>query len=174
MVGLSKWLARYDRMDMFCAFASASCAGVRVSTQLNTKNSTITTINRCARHRICELRSSALAPYTRFWSTAKAEMIGEWLNENTITGIASHKVLKKAGSGMPSLAEAKKAPFQLGIRLTASNSRAATNGYTNTLMALTITPWPQRTMAIRPRISTSERIARGGGAMCSWCSMKLD
>ncbi|CRM86391.1 hypothetical protein [Pseudomonas sp. 22 E 5] len=100
-------------------------------------------------------------------------MIGEWLKENTITGIASHSVLKNIGNGMPSLAEAKNAPFQLGIRLTASNSKAATKGYTSTLMALTITPWPQRTMAIRPRVSTSDRIARGGGARCSWCSMKL-
>jgi hypothetical protein len=41
--------------------ASASCSGDRVSTQLKTKNSTITTINRWAR-RICELRWSALTP----------------------------------------------------------------------------------------------------------------
>ncbi|MNE16532.1 hypothetical protein D3C80_1094810 [compost metagenome] len=55
-------------------------------------------------------------------------MIGEWLNENTITGIASHRVLKNRSTGMPSLAWAKKAPFQLGIRLRASSNSAATNG----------------------------------------------
>ncbi|MNF13482.1 hypothetical protein D3C80_2153460 [compost metagenome] len=55
-------MARYDRIDRFCALASANCAGDRVSTQLKTKNSTITTISRWARDRICELRSSALAP----------------------------------------------------------------------------------------------------------------
>ncbi|MNG23902.1 hypothetical protein D3C84_1085620 [compost metagenome] len=52
-------MARYDRIDRFCAFASASCAGDRVSTQLKTKKNTIATINRWARDRICELRSSA-------------------------------------------------------------------------------------------------------------------
>ncbi|MNY69561.1 hypothetical protein D3C86_2075140 [compost metagenome] len=62
MVGLLKWLARYDRIDRFCAFASASCAGDRVSTQLKTKNSTITTIKAWARDRICELRCSACSP----------------------------------------------------------------------------------------------------------------
>src|SRR5476651_365642 len=173
MTGVWKWLARYDRIEMFCALAAARSAGDSASTQLKQKNITVSTIMLWAMARMPLLLRSACGPYTRFWSTAKAEMIGEWLKENTITGIASHKVLKNAGSGMPSLAEAKKAPFQLGIRLTANSSRAATNGYTSTLMALTITPWPQRTMAIRPRISTSERIARGGGAMCSWCSMKL-
>ncbi|MNY18442.1 hypothetical protein D3C86_1518210 [compost metagenome] len=55
-------------------------------------------------------------------------MIGEWLNENTITGIASHSVWKNIGSGMPSLAVAKKAPFQFGIRLRPSSSNAATKG----------------------------------------------
>ncbi|MCY1426786.1 hypothetical protein D9M71_426150 [compost metagenome] len=62
MVGLLKWLARYDRIDRFCALASASCAGDRVSTQLKTKNSTITTIRPWARPRICELRGSACSP----------------------------------------------------------------------------------------------------------------
>jgi hypothetical protein len=27
-------------------------------------------------------------------------MIGEWLKENTITGIASHRVLKNSGTGV--------------------------------------------------------------------------
>ena len=147
--------------------AAARSAGDSASTQLKQKNITVSTIMPWAMARMPLLLRSAWAPYARFWSTAKAEMIGEWLNENTITGIASHRVLKNSGRGMPSPAEAKNAPFQLGIRLTASNSRAATNGYTSTLMALTITPWPQRTMAIRPRISTRDSSARGGGVMCS-------
>ena len=46
MAGLLKWLARYDRIDRFCALASASWALLRVSTQLKTKNSTIATISR--------------------------------------------------------------------------------------------------------------------------------
>jgi hypothetical protein len=39
-------------------------------------------------------------------------------------------------------------------------------------MTLTVACSPQRTIASRPRISTNDRITRGGGA-CSWCSMKL-
>ncbi|MNY56416.1 hypothetical protein D3C86_1924970 [compost metagenome] len=55
-------------------------------------------------------------------------MIGEWLNENTITGIASHKVCNNAeGSGSVD-AVARMPPFQCGIRNTARNSRATMNG----------------------------------------------
>ncbi|PAV69424.1 hypothetical protein WR25_01089 [Diploscapter pachys] len=74
---------------------------------------------------------------------------------------------------MPSLAWAKKAPFQLGIRLSASSSKEATKGYTSTLMALTMICWPQRTTIINPQISSNANSARGGAPMCSWCSKKL-
>ncbi|MNO05968.1 hypothetical protein D3C81_2275570 [compost metagenome] len=47
------------------------------------------------------------------------------------------------------------------------------NGYTSRLMTLTVACSPQRTMASRPRISTNDSTARGGGSMCNWCSMKL-
>ena len=100
-------------------------------------------------------------------------MIGEWLNENTITGIASHSVLSNADGAGTSLAVLRMPPVQCGTRYTARNSKATINGYTIRLMALTITCSPQRTTASRPRINTNARIARGGGRMCSWCSMKL-
>ena len=48
MIGALKWFARYDRMEMFCAFAAARSAGERLSTQLNTKNITVSTIMMCA------------------------------------------------------------------------------------------------------------------------------
>ena len=55
-------------------------------------------------------------------------MIGEWLNEKTMTGIASHNVSSNLLTLMPSLAWARKAPFQFGIRLRASSNSEATKG----------------------------------------------
>ncbi|MNY64232.1 hypothetical protein D3C86_2013090 [compost metagenome] len=94
-------------------------------------------------------------------------MIGEWLNENTITGIASHRVCSNADGSGSVVAVVRMPPFQCGIRNTARNSSATMNGYTIRLMALTISCSPQRTTASRPRISTSDSTARGGGMMCS-------
>jgi hypothetical protein len=38
---------------------------------------------------------SASTPYSSRFATAKEEIIGEWLKENTITGIASHSVIHR-------------------------------------------------------------------------------
>src|SRR5699024_12104991 len=80
---------------MFCSLAAARSAGVRLSTQLKTKNITVSTIMMCANARIFEHFCSAISPYSSRFATAKEEMIGEWLNENTITGIASHRVIHR-------------------------------------------------------------------------------
>ena len=55
-------------------------------------------------------------------------MIGEWLNENTITGIASHKVCSNADGAGRVLAVLRMPPFQCGIRNTAKNNSATMNG----------------------------------------------
>ncbi|MCY1451507.1 hypothetical protein D9M71_683770 [compost metagenome] len=55
-------------------------------------------------------------------------MIGEWLNENTITGIASHRVCNSADGAGTLLAVVRMPPFQCGTRYTARNSRATMNG----------------------------------------------
>ncbi|MNH41198.1 hypothetical protein D3C79_1026520 [compost metagenome] len=44
MIGVWKWLARYDRIEMFCCLAAARSAGLRASTQLKQKNITVSTI----------------------------------------------------------------------------------------------------------------------------------
>src|SRR5471030_3366638 len=101
---------------MFCALAAARSAGDKASTQLKQKNITVSTIMPCAVARMPLLLRSAWAPYTRFWSTAKAEMIGEWLKENTITGIASHRVCSNADGSGGLLAVERMPPFQCGTR----------------------------------------------------------
>ncbi|MNJ71272.1 hypothetical protein D3C77_677950 [compost metagenome] len=55
-------------------------------------------------------------------------MIGEWLNENTITGMASHKVCRNADPDGISLAVLRMPPLQCGIRNTARNARATMKG----------------------------------------------
>ena len=80
---------------MFCSFAAARSAGERLSTQLKTKNMTVSTIMMCARARMLEHFFSAPWPYSSRFATAKEEMIGEWLKENTITGIASQRVIHR-------------------------------------------------------------------------------
>ncbi|MCY1426785.1 hypothetical protein D9M71_426140 [compost metagenome] len=55
-------------------------------------------------------------------------MIGEWLNENTITGIASHRVCNNADGSGTVVAVARMPPFQCGIRNTARNNKATIKG----------------------------------------------
>ncbi len=43
-------------------------------------------------------------------------MIGEWLKENTITGIASHRVCRKAEPVGSVVALSRMPPFQCGTR----------------------------------------------------------
>ena len=161
---------------MFCSFAAARSAGERLRTQLKTKNITVSTIMMWARARMLEHFFSAPSPYSSRLATAKEEMIGEWLKEKTITGIASHRVISRP---LP-VTEAplrervsSAAPFHCGIRYSANTIRAITNGNTSTLIAFTIICSPKRTIVIMPTIRISDRIARGGGVMCSWCAMKL-
>ena len=130
----------------------------------------------CARARMLEHFFSAPLPYSSRFATAKEEMIGEWLKENTITGIASHRVSSRPLPVADALLRdrvSSAAPFHCGIRYSASTIRAATNGNTSTLIALTIICSPKRTMVIIPTIRIRDRIARGGGVICSWCIMKL-
>ncbi|MNY18443.1 hypothetical protein D3C86_1518220 [compost metagenome] len=62
MTGVWKWLARYDRIEMFCAFAAARSAGDSASTQLKQKNITVTTIIPWAMARMPLLLRSACSP----------------------------------------------------------------------------------------------------------------
>ncbi|MNP87154.1 hypothetical protein D3C76_1878570 [compost metagenome] len=55
-------------------------------------------------------------------------MIGEWLNENTITGMASHRVCRKAEAGGTWVALSRMPPVQCGTRYRPSNARATMNG----------------------------------------------
>ena len=55
-------------------------------------------------------------------------MIGEWLKENTITGIASHRVCSNTEGAGSVVAVLRMPPFQCGIRNTAKNSNATING----------------------------------------------
>ncbi|MNC08594.1 hypothetical protein D3C75_561900 [compost metagenome] len=152
---------------MFCAFASARFSGERLSTQLNTKNITVITIMMCAKDRMREHFFSASSPYSLRFATANAEMIGEWLKENTITGIASHSVIHKP---LPVAGDAaalndrvsNAALLHSGIRYNARAIKAATNGNTRMLIALTIICSPKRTMVIRPTIRIRDKSARGG------------
>ncbi|MNF14027.1 hypothetical protein D3C80_2160820 [compost metagenome] len=55
-------MARYDRIEMFCALAAARSAGDRASTQLKQKNITVSTIMLWATARMPLLFASAWAP----------------------------------------------------------------------------------------------------------------
>src|SRR5690606_2555718 len=117
---------------------AARSAGERLSTQLNTKNITVSTIMMCARARMLEHFFSAPLPYSSRFATAKEEMIGEWLKENTITGIASHRVSSRPLPVVDALLRdrvSSAAPYHCGIRYRASTIRAATNENTSTLFA---------------------------------------
>ena len=119
---------------------------------------------------------SAPSPYSSRLATAKEEMIGEWLKENTITGIASHRVIHRPLPVAVALLRERvssAAPFHCGIRYRARIISATTNGNTSTLIALTIICSPKRTIVIMPTIRIRERMARGGGVMCNWCAIKL-
>ena len=105
------------------------------------------------------------------YPTAKEEMIGEWLNENTITGIASHRVIHRpfpVADAVSRDSVSSAAPFHCGIRYRASSISTPTNGNTRILIALTIICSPKRTMVIIPTIRISDRIARGGGVIPSY------
>src|SRR5471030_2198413 len=102
-------------------------------------------------------------PYSCRLATANEEIIGEWLNENTITGIANHNVvIKLLPVPPPWMAVSKIAVVQLGIKYNPNNINAATNGNTRMLIALTIMVLPRRTIVINPRISTRDNMALGG------------
>ncbi|MNT50513.1 hypothetical protein D3C72_1874370 [compost metagenome] len=99
-------------------------------------------------------------------------MIGEWLKENTMTGIASHRVMISPWP-IPVPAPdretlSKMAVDQLGIRYRASSISTPTNGNTRMLMVFTIACSPKRTMVIRPTIRISDRMARGGDVIPNW------
>ncbi|MNH42128.1 hypothetical protein D3C79_1037690 [compost metagenome] len=55
-------------------------------------------------------------------------MIGEWLNENTITGIASHTVCRNAEPDGNCAALSRMPPVQCGTRYRPSKPRATMNG----------------------------------------------
>src|SRR5476649_751932 len=78
---------------MFWALASIKFSGERLSTQLKTKNITVNTIMMWLYARMREHFFSASSPYSLRLATANEEIIGEWLKENTITGITSHRVI---------------------------------------------------------------------------------
>ncbi len=81
------------------------------------------------------------------------EMIGEWLNENTITGIASHRVSKDRfrlqmqcpETAFPVL------PVPLRDQVQSQQHQYANKRETRILIALTIICSPKRTMVIIPR-----------------------
>ena len=156
---------------MFCAFASARFSGERLSTQLNTKNITVSTIMMWAKPRIREHLRSASWPYSSRLATAKEEIIGEWLKEKTMTGMASHRVIHRpfpVAEALLSDSVSSTAPFHCGIKYSANTINANTNGNTSTLMALTIIFSPKRTIPIMPTIKISDKIARGGDTRPSW------
>ncbi len=64
-------------MGVCCTYAAAKTAGVRLSTQLKTKNIKVSTIMMWAKARIVEHFFSAPSPYSSRFATAKEEMIGE-------------------------------------------------------------------------------------------------
>ncbi len=76
-------------------------------------------------HDVCECEifehfCSAISPYSSRFATAKEEMIGEWLNENTITGIASHRVIHRpfpVADAVSRDSVSSAAPFHCGIRV---------------------------------------------------------
>ena len=119
---------------------------------------------------------SASTPYSSRFATAKEEIIGEWLKEKTITGIASHSVIHSPlPDALALLKERVSSALVLhcGIRYSASIISATTNGNTRILIALTIICSPKRTMVIMPTIRISDRIARGGGGKANWWVIKL-
>ena len=79
---------------MFCAFACARSAEDNVNTQLITKNITVRTIRICADAKIREHFCSASSPYSSRFATENAEIIGEWLKANTMTGIVNQMVIQ--------------------------------------------------------------------------------
>ena len=89
---------RRDKILIFCSFAATNSSGVNVNTQLNTKN--ITKNNKIVEapfflYVLIWRSAPSNVLYSRNCEQVKDEIAGEWLNENTNTGMVSHKVVKK-------------------------------------------------------------------------------
>ncbi len=88
MYGVSNLFARSDKILIFCAFASNNSAGVKVNTQLNTKNITKNSNTVEVPFSVRPMWYSVVLKslYSRCWESVKEEIAGEWLKEKTKTG----------------------------------------------------------------------------------------
>ena len=162
--GALKWFAVRQNRDVLL-FAAARSAGERLSTQLNTKNMTVSTIMMCARARCWSTSQRHCRTFTLRYREGRDDWRVVEREHHHRDRQPQGQQQTVAGRGCAAQRQGfQRSAVPLWIRYRASTIRAATNGNTSTLIAFTIICSPKRTMVIIPTIRIRDRIARGGGS----------